>query len=136
MYAFSTWSDVHELKTKLAPFFAKATQLGARYSDLPDAPCGPRADRVDIKLMFDKNGPRDKHGEISHTTFAWIPPKPKSDGISKPMIAFTCYVILGCNWERYFNIEKKVSVKGVVRDPVDGEALKTIDTKYFVFSYK
>lgn len=118
VYAFSSFNDVNELKSKLDPLFKKAASLGVRYDDLPDSPSGPRADRIDIKVLYD-------YDTKSHTNFTWIPPKPKSNGISNPKLAISCYKILGYNWERYFNLEERgvVKIKGTLVDPHTGEKL-------------
>lgn len=128
-YIFSSFDDIHSLKLKLGPLFKKATEIGVSYDDLPDAPAGPRADRVDIKVLYDKV--KDKHA-----SFEWIPPKPKNDGIRKPMLAISCYDILGYNWERYFNIEKVASISGMLKDPHTEDDLKQINSTCFIFSYK
>lgn len=130
VYAFSSFNDVHELKEKLAPYFKRAMDIGVRWDDLPDLPSGPRQDRVDIKVLYD-------YDTGSHVNFSWIPPKPKADGITMPKLAISTYHILGCNWERYFNIEQVVkNNKVTLLNPRTGDPLKTISSTYFVFSYK
>jgi hypothetical protein len=102
------------LKNKLDPLFKKAIGLGVRYEDLPDSPSGPRADRIDIKVLYD-------YDTNSHTNFDWIPPKPKNNSIVKPKLAISCYHILSYNWERYFDIENRVvSIKGTLVNPYTG----------------
>lgn len=124
----TTFKNHPELKLKLAPLFAEAFNLGMRHEDLPDSP--NHSDKhTDVKVLVQANG--------TYSTLTAIPPKPKSNGISRRLIAMSPLKIFTYNWKRYFRLVGMVNVRGPLVDPHNGATIRPMmNATLAVFEYR